>query len=550
MNFASLAKTYIHRSVFKDNPRHLLSFNGGDIVPIFCDEVYPGDTYKINSKIFLRFSSPLIAPIFDNVYLDTFWFFVPNRLVWAHWQNFMGESDTPYDPDVPSSTDYLVPQVTAPQGGFGKGSLADYFNINPYATGIKVDSLAFRAYNLIYNEWFRPEWVVDSVVVPSGDSDDIKNYKILKRAKRADYFTRSLPWPQRGPSVSLPLGDTAPVSVAGNGYGLGLYGYNGAGITYGTFLKGAQSSSSVIGAVDLAGNVQAPAVGTGVIANWYGNNTVIGVNQDPSKSGLVGTVDLSEATAITVTTLRNAFQVQKLYERDSRGGTRYTEILRSHFGVVSPDARLQRPEYLGGSSTRMQINTVVQNSSTATNSPLGNLAAFGVVGSNRHGFTKSFVEHGFVIGLCNVRCDLTYQQGIPRKFSRRTRLDYYWPTFAHLSEQAVLTKEIYADGSEKDDTVFGYQERYAELRYYPSQVSGELRSMYPQSLDVWHLSQEFSDTPTLSPAFIENPAQEVLDRVLQVKSSVSDQLIGDIEFDLVRIRPMPMYGTPGLVDHF
>lgn len=524
MNFASLAKTYIHRSVFKDNPRHLLSFNGGDIVPIFCDEVYPGDTYKINSKIFLRFSSPLIAPIFDNVYLDTFWFFVPNRLVWTHWQNFMGESDTPYDPDVPSSTDYLVPQVVAPSGGFGKGSLADYYNINPYASGIKVDSLAFRAYNLIYNEWFRPEWVVDSVVVPSGDSDDIANYKILKRAKRADYFTRSLPWPQRGPSVSLPLATTAPVVSSGAGIPI----FSAGSVTGSPLSLVAQPQNYNIAYGGTSVNPQATLY-------W----------REPSLE-----VNLSESTAVTVTTLRNAFQVQKLYERDARGGTRYTEILRSHFGVISPDARLQRPEYLGGSSTRMQINTVVQNSSSATDSPLGNLAAFGVFGSNRHGFTKSFVEHGFVIGLCNVRCDLTYQQGIPRKFSRRTRLDYYWPTFAHLSEQAVLTKEIYADGSVNDDTVFGYQERYAELRYYPSQVSGELRSMYPDSLDVWHLSQKFDDTPTLSPSFIENPAQEVLDRVLQVKSKVSDQLIGDIEFDLVRIRPLPMYGTPGLVDHF
>ncbi len=527
MNFSQLAKTYIHRSVFKDKPRHLLSFNGGDIVPIFCDEVYPGDTYKVFTKLFVRFSSPLIAPIFDNVYLDTFWFFVPNRLVWSHWQNFMGESDTPYDPDVPSTTDYLIPQVTAPSGGFGKGSLADYFNIFPYASGLKVDSLAFRAYNLIYNEWFRPEWVIDAVVVPSGDSDDISNYKILKRAKRPDYFTRSLPWPQRGPSVSLPLGTSAPVR----------FGSDFQGADAGTLMHFYPAASNFSLGSDASGNAR---FSSGSVSMGSGSYPVI----DNAFA------DLTLATASTITALRNAFQVQKLYERDARGGTRYTEILRAHFGVVSPDARLQRPEYLGGSSTRMQINTVVQNSSSVSESPLGNLGAFGLVGSNRHGFTKSFVEHGFVIGLCNVRCDLTYQQGVPRKFSRRTRLDYYWPTFAHLSEQSVLLKEIYAKGTDADETVFGYQERYAELRYYPSQVSGELRSDYSQSLDVWHLSQDFLDAPTLSPSFIENPAQEVLDRVLQVKSSVSDQLIGDFEFDLTRIRPLPMYGTPGLVDHF
>lgn len=544
MNFAQLAKTYIKRSVFKDKPRNLLSFNGGDLVPIFCDEIYPGDTYRIDTKMFVRFSSALIAPIFDNVYIDTFWFFVPNRLVWSHWQNFMGESDTPYDPDVPSSTDYLIPQVTAPSTvGFGKGSLADYLNIMPYAPNLQVSALPFRCYNLIYNEWFRPEWVVDSVVVPSGDTDNISNYKILKRAKRADYFTRALPWPQRGPSVSLSIsGDRIP--VVGNGKALGLSN----GSYYFNMMSSTTGISNYVSNLCLSVEANANA-GQSVSQSTNVSGMAIGVTNLAEHSGLEAI--LSDSTVTTITALRNAFQVQKLYERDARGGTRYTEILRSHFGVVSPDARLQRPEYLGGSSTRMQINTVVQNSSSVTNSPLGNLGAFGVSGSRNHGFTKSFVEHGFVIGLCNVRTDLTYQQGVPRKYSRKTRLDYYWPTFAHLSEQAVLQKEIYATGNAAaDDTVFGYQERYAELRYYPSQVAGELRSDYDQSLDKWHLSQDFLDSPTLSPSFIENPAQEVLDRVLQVKSNVSDQLIGDFEFDLVRIRPLPMFGTPGLVDHF
>lgn len=541
MNFAKLADTYIRRTKLYDEPRNLLSFNGGDIVPIFCDEVYPGDTFSIGTKMFLRFSSALIAPIFDNLYVDTFWFFVPNRLVWSHWQNFMGESDTPYDPDVPSSTDYLVPIVTAPEGGFGKGSLPDYLNVRPYASNLWMSALPLRAYNLIYNEWFRPEWLVDSVVVPSGDTDDIKNYKVLKRAKKADYFTRSLPWPQRGPSVSLNLGGVVTSPVVGNGISLGL--------TNGTIDGGLMNSGTENFANSLiyGENISSTFPSTG----GTGLTGKLGVTTEAEKSGLVANVDLSESTAITVNSLRNLFQVQKLYERDARGGTRYTEILRSHFGVVSPDARLQRPEYLGGNSTRMQINTVVQNSSSVTNSPLGNLGAFGLAGSRSHGFTKSFVEHGFVIGLVNVRADLTYQQGIPRKFTRRTRLDYYWPTFAHLGEQAVLQKEIYATGNEvQDETVFGYQERYAELRYYPSQVCGELRSDYSRSLDVWHLSQDFADAPTLSPSFIENPAQEVLDRVLQVNSSVSDQIIGDFEFQLIRIRPLPMFGTPGLVDHF
>ena len=437
MNFSRLATTNIHRSVFKDKPRRLMSFNGGDLVPMFVDEVYPGDTYKINTKLFCRFSSPLVAPIFDNLYIDTFWFFVPNRLLWSHWVNFMGESDTPYDPDTPSSTDYLVPTVTAPSGGFGFKSLADYLSIRPNVSNLEVSSLPFRAYNLIYNEWFRPEDIIDSVVVPSGDSDDINNYSILKRAKRFDYFTSCLPWPQRGPSVNLPLGSSANIYTSdGNSVSLTLDGNSAT--NNGMHVKLSKDST-------------------------YRDNYIYNINNsyniNGQASGNAGTrggtlyADLSTASASTVTELRNAFQVQKLYERDARGGTRYTEILRSHFGCVSPDSRLQRPEYLGGSSSRMMINTVVQNSSTDTTSPQGHLTAFGVGGSNTHGFSKSFVEHGWIIGLVNVRCDLTYQQGVPRMFSRSTRLDYYWPTFAHLSEQPVLRKEIFAQGTDADDEV-------------------------------------------------------------------------------------------------
>lgn len=549
MNFAQLASTNIHRSVFKDKPRHLLSFNGGDLVPFFLDMVYPGDTYRVNTKLFCRFSSPLVAPIFDNIYLDTFWFFVPMRLVWSHWQNFMGESDTPYDPDTPSSTDYLIPQVTAPSGGFPFKSLADYLGVRPGVSGLSVSALPFRAYNLIFNEWFRDENIIDSLAVPSGDTDNFSNYTIQKRGKRFDYFTSCLPWPQRGPQVSLPLGTSAPlnIEVKGNGKVLGLQSSQG-------YSSMAWSGASGPGLVMTSSVPAKSNIGTTFTSGGYPSTSWqgVGLTTNASNSGIVatGTVDLSDTTAITITELRNAFQVQKLYERDARGGTRYTEILRSHFGVISPDARLQRPEYLGGSSSRVQINTVVQNSASETNNPLGNLAAFGLVGANRHGFTKSFVEHGYVMGLVNVRTDLTYQQGIPRHFSYRGRLDFYWPTFAHLSEQAVLRKEIFAQGTSADNEAFGYQERYAEMRYFPSQISGELRSDYSNSLDVWHLSQDFANSPTLSPAFINNPAQEVLDRVLQVKSTVSNQLIGDFETELVRIRPLPMFGTPGLVDHF
>lgn len=532
MNFSRLATTNIHRSIFKDKPRRLMSFNGGDLVPIFIDEVYPGDTYKLRTNMFVRFSSPLVAPIFDNVYVDTFWFFVPNRLVWSHWQNFMGESDTPYDPDTPSTTDYLVPQITAPEGGFPFGSLADYFDMRPGVANLSVSALPFRAYNLIYNEWFRAEDIIDSLPVPSGETDDFSNYSIQKRGKRFDYYTSALPWPQKGPSVGLNLSGQIP--VYGNGMSLGF--------TNGTMTGGGALASTPPEFQVRGGYYGQTLPFTGSAGTNLTGNSAIGVTTDPANSGLIA--DLSDATSITVTSLRNAFQVQKFYERAARSGTRYTEILRGFFGVVSPDSRLQRPEYLGGSSSRMMINTVVQNSATDSTSPQGHLTAFGVGGMRAHGFTKSFVEHGHVIGLVNVRTDLTYQQGVRRIFSRQTKLDYYWPTFAHLSEQPILRKEIFAQGTSADDEVFGYQERYAELRYFPSSVCGELRSDYAQSLDIWHLSQDFANAPTLSQSFIENPAQEVLDRVLTVKSEVANQLIGDFEFDLTRVRPIPMFGTP------
>lgn len=543
MNFARLASTVIHRSKFVDRPKRTFTFNAGDLVPIgkpFL--VYPGDTFKIKPNIFLRFSSPFVTPVLDDAYVDTFWFFVPMRLLWSHWQNFMGESDTPYDPDKAVTNEYLIPTLTAPAGGFGKGSLADYYMVNPYVQGVEVSALYFRGYNLIYNEWFRRQSIQAALPVPSEETDSLDNYAVRKRVKRRDYFTTGLPWPQRGPDVGLNLSGDIP--VVGNGKAIGLTSTGSSANTmftsynapnYGTAFTNSYSMS------DLPITVPAGALP---------NGQVVGLTTDPTTSGLI--CKLSAATMITVSELRNAFQVQKLYEKDARGGTRYTEIIRMHFGTVSSDARLQRPEYLGGSHQRININTVVQNSSSTTSDsdPLGTLAAFGVGVDRSNGFTQSFTEHGLIFGLINVYCEQSYQQGIPREMMYQTRLDFYWPVFAHLSEEPIFRGELFATGTEIDREAFAYNERYAVMRYEPSGVMGEFRSDAKESLDMWHFSQDLQDNPTLSPSFIEDASQEILDRCLQVSSSVSDQILASVELNLVRIRPLPEFGTPGFVDHF
>lgn len=527
MNFARLASTVIHRSKFVDRPKRTFTFNAGDLVPIgkpFL--VYPGDTFKIKPNIFLRFSSPFVTPVLDDAYVDTFWFFVPMRLLWSHWQNFMGESDTPYDPDKAVTNEYLIPTLTAPEGGFGKGSLADYYMVNPYVKGVEVSALYFRGYNLIYNEWFRRQSIQPALPVPSEETDSLDNYAVRKRVKRRDYFTTGLPWPQRGPDVGLNLSGDIPVLT-------------GPGITNINYSQNQSSFNQVYGNL-IAGSDGDVYRSQVIQQNWAAGRD----------TGL--TAKLSAATMITVTELRNAFQVQKLYEKDARGGTRYTEIIRMHFGTVSSDARLQRPEYLGGSHQRININTVVQNSSSTTSDsdPLGTLAAFGVGVDRSNGFTQSFTEHGLIFGLINVYCEQSYQQGIPREMMYQTRLDFYWPVFAHLSEEPIFRGELFATGTETDREAFAYNERYAVMRYEPSGVMGEFRSDAKTSLDMWHFSQDFQDNPTLSPSFIEDASQEILDRCLQVRSSVSDQILASVELNLVRIRPLPEFGTPGFVDHF
>lgn len=511
-SFSQVPRADIPRSNFNRSHGMKTTFDAGKLIPIFVDEALPGDTFNLNMAGFGRLATPLF-PIMDNMVIETFFFAVPNRLLWKNWEKFNGEQQNPGD-----TTDYLIPQVSTPVGGHQNGSLFDHFGLPTEVDIEPVNAFHSRAYNLIYNEWFRDENLQDSVTVNIGDGPDLPtSYVIKKRGKRHDYFTSCLPWPQKGDAVQLPLGDKAFVNADVTDNDQSIAVYSGASSDY----RNLRADASTSNTVDLAGGAQGD-----------GDRYLY--------------ADLSQATAATINQLREAFQVQRLYERDARGGTRYTEIVRAHFGVTSPDARLQRPEYLGGGSSSVDINSIAQTSSTDGTSPQGNLAAMGTVQFSGHGFSKSFTEHCVIIGLACVRADLNYQQGLNRMWSRQSRWDYYWPALAHIGEQAVLSKEIYADGSAADQDVFGYQERFAEYRYKPSTISGQFRSNFAQSLDSWHLAQDFATRPVLDSTFIEeNPP---LDRVIAVPSS--PHFIFDSFFNLNCARPMPTYSVPGMIDHF
>lgn len=533
-SFAQQPQVNMPRCSIKRPSTYKTTLNAGLLYPVFCDEVLPGDTFVLDASVVARLTTPLV-PFMDNLVLDFQFFFVPNRLVWSHWAEFCGEQE---QPGVVKN--YTVPTVITPEGGFTVGSIFDYFGI---PTGVEfgehdVQSLPLRAYNLVWDEWYRDENIQDRVFdyTISDDWDLASKFKLLPRGKRKDYFTSALPWPQKGAAVSVQS------NIFGNGSPLGLQSmYNNGNV----------GDSGVLGTVD---GSSAPDLRFGHVANGQfsvpsaSKGHFLGVTSDPDSSGLTA--------SITINSLRQAIALQHLLELDARGGTRYTELLRAHFGVTSPDARLQRPELLGSFSVPLYLHTVPQSSGTGTTSetPQGNLSAFGLASGTNRAFSKSFTEHGIILGLVSIRSDLTYQQGLPRMWSRSTRYDYYWPALSSLGEQAILNKEIYAQGYKVvdkdnniiDDKVFGYQERWSEYKYGYSKVTGQLRSTYAQSLDYWHLAQKFDELPTLSSKFIEeNPP---LNRILAVTDA--PQFIFDAYYDLKCVRPMPLYCVPGLVNHF
>lgn len=550
--FSDAPAMYMKRTKFDRSHVYKTTFNSGKLIPVFVDEVLPGDTTRMSVNYFARLATP-IKPIMDNIYLDWFFFFVPNRLVWEHWQNFCFEQEDPDD-----STDYVIPTVTATGNSENAyiGSLWDYFGLPVNTSGnlSGISALPFRGVYLIWNEWFRDENLQKSVKIQKGDTNEVLNsarsveqpswvftsgtsivpgLACPPRGKRHDYFTSALPFTQKGPGVSIGLAGTAAVDST-------------IPIDWPMEVKPNGGSYSAVNRYELKDTGYATRTGA-LWTNNSNNNAWSGTNlklPDFSK-GL--TVDLDTSSIFTINSLRTAFQMQKFYERLARGGSRYTEVLRSFFGVVSPDARLQRPEFLGSFTKMVNVNPIAQTSATDDTSPQGNLSAYGVTAAKFHGFTKSFVEHGYIIGFVCARADLTYQQGINKMWLRSTVYDFYWPTFAHLGEQAIELREIYAQGSEADTTVFGYQERYAEYRYKPSQITGKFRSSVVNgSLDIWHLSQFFKNAPTLNEEFIvENPP---INRIIAVPSE--PEFFLDIGFRYTTVRPMPMFGTPGLVDHF
>lgn len=544
--FAENPQVGVSRSRFQRNSDNKTTFNTGDLIPIYLDEVLPGDTHQIDVACVMRMATP-IFPVMDNAFCDFYFFFVPNRLLWQHWKEFMGENkETAWTP----KTEYSVPQVTAPEGGWAEGTLADYMGLPTKIDGISVSALPGRAYGMIYNEWFRNQNVTQPTLVEvtdattTGKNDGsatndsaITLAKPLKAAKVFDYYTGALPEPQKGEPITIPLNGNAPIKTyldeemqkpassikQGNTYSHPwTWGGNEAGLiqseTGDAKMRGATRSGYIFGDP---------------------------VTQETSNYAYIG-ADLSEVAATTINQLRQAFQIQKLLEKDARGGTRYREVLREHFGVISPDSRMQIPEYLGGYRLPINVSQVIQTSSTDSTSPQGNTAALSVTTMNKSMFTKSFTEHGFIMGLAVVRTDQTYQQGIERMWSRKGRYDYYWPVLANIGEQAILNKEIYAQGNAADEEAFGYQEAWADYRYKPSKVTGLFRSNSTQSLDSWHYAQDYDALPTLSTAWMEQNDTE-MKRTLAVKNQ--PDFIADFYFMNKTTRCMPVYSIPGLIDH-
>lgn len=541
--FAINPQVSIERSKFNRDSSVKTSFNVGDLIPFYLDEVLPGDTFQVRTSLVARLQ-PLVTAPMDNLYLDTYYFFVPNRLVWEHWRELNGENtESAWIPQ----TDYQVPQITSPAStGWNIGTIADYFGLPTGVAGLSVSALPFRAYSLIVNEWFRDQNLKDPLETPKSDAtvagvnsgnyitDCAKGGLPFKAAKLHDYFTSCLPAPQKGPDVTLSIAGIsaqAPVKTSSDDLVTGAFPAvhvrNTSGVNP-NYSAGLFTNGSLGYSVN-------QSVPSGGMTNAYFSNLFADINTDSS-------------TLVTINQLRTAFQIQKMYEKDARGGTRYQEMIKSHFGVTSPDARLQRPEYLGGERLPININQVIQNSATVTDSPQGNVAGMSVTQDSHGDFIRSFTEHGLIIGLCVARYEHTYQQGINRFWSKKSRTDFYLPVLANIGEQPVFNKEIYAQGSTVDDEVFGYQEAWADYRYKPSIVTGEMRSNHNKTLDSWHFADDYESLPHLSSSWIDEDKSPV-DRALAVQSSVANQVFADFFIQNETTRPMPVYSIPGLIDH-